>query len=264
MKPTYLGQNTPFITGMVQKKTPEEIVYAVKNLIVDGADALGIQLEYLPKEYKTEETYRKIFAACAARPAYITNYRGSENKGLSDEEIGESLLLALKSGATLGDVPGSMFDSESDRCIGLELSEKKEAIDAQMALIDRIHELGKEALISSHVCKFTDADTVLKIAFEQKRRGADVIKIVTAGNSPEEEMENLRITALLKKELGAPFLFLSGGTHSKIHRMVGPQIGCVTYLAVKEYDCHAVPTQPTVRSAKAVRDNFNATPELVY
>lgn len=263
MKPTFLNQNRPLITGMILKGDPDSIRFAVKNSIYDGADCLGIQLEYLKKEYKNEENYEKIFAACSGRPVYITNYRGNENKGLSDEELADELVKALVRGATLGDVPASFFDSESGMGIGLELSMKKDAIDRQMRLIDKIHSMGKEVLMSSHVLKFTPAETVLEIAYEQKRRGADIVKIVTAANSDEEQMENLRITTLLKKELGIPFLFLSGGTHSKLHRMIGAQLGCVSYLAVREHDERAVPTQPTIKAAKAVRDNLDYLPDIV-
>lgn len=263
MKPTFLNQNRPLITGMILKETAEEVRYAVKNSICDGADALGIQLEKLKKEYKTEECYKKIFSVCSGHPIYITNYRGSNNDGFSDDELGEELLKALKCGATLGDVPGSLYDAESGMGVGLELSMKQDAIDKQMRLIERIHEMGKEALMSSHILKFTPAETVLEIAHEQVRRGADVVKIVSAAYSDEEQMENLRITTLLKKELNTPFLFLSGGTHSKILRMIGAQLGCVTYLAVREHDKCAVPTQPTIKAAKAVRDNFDYMPDIV-
>lgn len=262
MKPTFLNQNRPLITGMILKDNPDSIRFAVKNSIYDGADCLGIQLECLKKEYKNEENYEKIFAACSGHPIYITNYRGNENTGFSDEELADGLLKALSCGATLGDVPASWFDSDSGMGIGLELSMKQSAIDKQMRLIDKIHQMGKEALMSSHVLKFASAETVLEIAHEQQRRGADIVKIVTAANSDEEQMENLRITTLLKKELKVPFLFLSGGTHSKIHRMIGPQLGCVTYLAVREHDARAVTTQPTIKAAKAVRDNLDYLPDI--
>ena len=55
MKPSFLNQNRPLITGMIQKSTPESIRALVKNSIYDGADCLGIQLECLQNEYKTEE-----------------------------------------------------------------------------------------------------------------------------------------------------------------------------------------------------------------
>jgi len=262
VKASFLNQNRPLITGMILKDNPDDIRFAVKNSIYDGADCLGIQLERLKKEYKTEENYKRIFAACGGHPIYITNYRQSENEGFTDEEIGNELLKALSCGATLGDVPGSLFDLESKMGEGLELTYKQEAVDKQMELIERIHAMGKEALMSSHTLKFETAETVLEIALEQQRRGADVVKIVTGANSDEEQAENLRITTLLKKELKVPFLFLSGGTHSKIHRMVGPQLGCVTYLAVREHDRAAVTTQPTIRAAKAVRDNFDYMPDI--
>ena len=262
VKASFLNQNRPLITGMILKSTPDEIRFAVKNSIYDGADCLGIQLECLKKEFKNEENYKKIFAACGGHPIYITNYRLRENLDFTDEEIGNELVKALSCGATLGDVPGSLFDLESGMGVGLELTYKQEAVDKQMELIERIHAMGKEALLSSHTFKFETAETVLEIAFEQQRRGADVVKIVTAANSDEEQAENLRITTLLKKELKVPFLFLSGGTHSKIHRMVGPQLGCVTYLAVREHDHAAVTTQPTIRAAKAVRDNFDYMPDI--
>ena len=263
MNSTFLNQNRPLITGMILKDNPDSIRFAVKNSICDGADCLGIQLECLKKEYKTEENYKKIFAACSGHPIYITNYRGSENKGISDEELAKELLNALSCGATLADVPATLFDEESGWGVGLDLSMKQDAIDCQIRLIDKIHSMGKEVLVSSHILKLTPAETVLEVAYEQQRRGADIVKIVTAANSDEEQIENLRITTLLKKELKVPFLFLSGGTHSKIHRMIGPQLGCVTYLAVHEHDAMAVPTQPTIKSAKAVRDHFDHLPDII-
>ncbi|MBO7169936.1 MAG: type I 3-dehydroquinate dehydratase [Clostridia bacterium] len=262
MKATFLNQTRPLITGMIQKTNPDEMRLCIKNSIADGADCLGVQLETLAKEYKTEESYKKIFAACGGHPIYVTNYRGGTNTGLSDEELMDGLLTALRCGGTLGDVMGCAFDPEVDRAKGYELSMKQDAIDKQMHLIDRIHEMGKEALMSSHVLTYTPAEKVLEIAYEHQRRGADIVKIVTAGNSVEEEMENLRITALLKKELKVPFLFLSGGTHSKVHRRIGPQLGCVTYLAVQAHDNRSVPTQPTVKEAKAIRDNFDYLPDV--
>ena len=45
--------------------------------------------------------------------------------------------------------------------------------------------------------------------------------------------------------------------------MIGAQLGCVTYLAVREHDARAVPTQPTIKAAKAVRDHFDYLPDVV-
>ena len=74
MKPTFLNQTRPLITAMILKDNPDDIRFAVKNSIYDGADCLGIQLECLKKEFKTEENYQKIFASCGGHPIYVTNY----------------------------------------------------------------------------------------------------------------------------------------------------------------------------------------------
>ena len=107
--------------------------------------------------------------------------------------------------------------------------------------------------MSSHLYKFAPAERVLEIALEQKRRGADIIKIVTGAESMEQQLENLRITHLLKRELGAPFLFLSGGECS-LHRRLGMKLGCCMSLCVYEHDALSTETQPLLSTMKMVRD----------
>ena len=110
--------------------------------------------------------------------------------------------------------------------------------------------------MSSHVLKYTPAEEVLRIALEQQKRGADIVKIVTAANSEAEQIENLRITTLLKEALDVPFLFLSGGSHYALHRMIGPMLGCVMYLCVQEHDELATKSQPLLSDVIGVRKHF--------
>ena len=111
-------------------------------------------------------------------------------------------------------------------------------------------------MMSSHILKFTPAEEVLKVALEQKRRGADVIKIVTAADNMEEQLENLRITQFLKTELDAPFLFLSGGVCT-LHRRLGIKLGCCTALCVYEHDAYSTSSQPLLSIMKAIRDEID-------
>ena len=110
--------------------------------------------------------------------------------------------------------------------------------------------------MSSHILKFTPAEQVLAVAREQKRRGADIIKIVTRADTMEEQIENLRITDLLKRELGAPFLFLSGNECS-IHRRLGLKLGCCMALCVYEHDHQSTPAQPLLETMKRIRDQID-------
>ena len=257
MKPSFLNHTKPLVTSMIQADDPNRCIAMIKNSIYDGADAFGIQLCRIKKEYKTEQHLTSMFASTAQRPIYITNYRYGYNQGATDEECMDGLVDGLKFGATLGDIVGDTFDRSA-----LEITGNRTAINKQKSLIDKIHNMGKEVLISSHTGQFLPWEKVLEIAYQHQQRGADISKIVTAANSEEEEMENLRITTLLKKELKIPFLFLSGGTHYKIHRMVGPMLGCVAYLCVHQHDELSTKSQPILKSVRAVLDNTDYLPDI--
>ena len=251
MEKTFLDASRKFLTVMLQCETPETVIGRIRNANCLGADAYGLQVESLKQEYHNGETYKKIFAEGNGRPFYVTNYRALSNTGKSDNELAKGLIALAENGATLCDVMGDMFCKHPE-----ELTEDGEAIKKQMELIETLHSKGAEVLMSSHILKFTPAERVLAVALEQKRRGADIIKIVTGADSMEQQIENLRITALLKKELGAPFLFLSGGECS-LHRRLGMKLGCCMALCVYEHDAFSTPAQPLLQTMKTIRDTLD-------
>ncbi|MGN1409402.1 MAG: type I 3-dehydroquinate dehydratase [Eubacteriales bacterium] len=250
-KPTFLGHSEPLYCCMIQTRTPENALSTIRRAIDGGCTAFGFQQCQLEQEYRTDYTIRSIFEAMEGRPVYVTNYRVGLNTGMTDDELADGLLTLAERGATLCDVMGDLFCRHP-----LELTDDADAIDKQRRLIDRIHHAGGEVLMSSHVLKYTPAEEVLRIALEQQKRGADIVKIVTAANSEAEQLENLRITSLLKETLDVPFLFLSGGTHCALHRMIGPMLGCVMYLCVQEYDELATKSQPLLADVRAVREHL--------
>ena len=151
-------------------------------------------------------------------------------------------------GAALCDVMGDYYD----RCEG-EMTMDEEAVKKQMELIDAIHAKGAAVVMSSHVLKYTPAERVLEIAREHQRRGADICKTVTGAEDMAQQIENLRIIDLLKKELNIPFLYLAGG-ECRILRRIGANIGSCMSLCVHEYDELATPSQPLLRDMKILRD----------
>lgn len=251
MKKTFLNHERPLLTVMLECETPELAIGRIRNANALGADAYGLQIESLKPEYHNAETYKRIFAEMGGRPCYTTYYRSHYNVGKSDEELAQGMITLAESGATLVDVMGDLFCKHPE-----ELTDNEDAIKKQMELIDKIHSLGGEVLMSSHVFKYIPADRVMEIAFEQKRRGADVIKIVTGAGDMEQQIENLRITDLLKRELGAPFLFLSGG-YCSLHRRLGMKLGCCMCLCVYEHDAFSTPMQPLLSIAKKIRDDID-------
>jgi 3-dehydroquinate dehydratase len=251
MKKSFLNQDRPMLTVMLECETPELAIGRIRNANALGADAYGLQIESLKPEYHNAETYKRIFAEMGGRPCYTTYYRSHCNVGKSDEELAQGMITLAESGAILVDVMGDLFCKHPE-----ELTDNAEAIQKQMELINTIHQKGAEVLMSSHLYKYAPADRVLEIAFEQKRRGADIIKIVTAADTMEQQIENLRITNLLKQELGAPFLFLSGGV-STIHRRLGMKLGCCMSLCVYEHDALSTASQPLLSTMKTIRDSID-------
>ena len=250
MKPTFLNHEKPLFTVMIQTETPENAIRTIHRAIPEGADAFGLQTCKLLAQYRNEETYRRIFAEMEGKPSYVTNYRYAANEKATDDEIADGMLLAAKAGGTLIDVMGDLYCRHPD-----ELTDDPAAVDRQKRLIDRLHETGAEVLMSSHVLRFTPAERVLEIAQAQVERGADVVKIVTGADSMEDQIENLRIVTMLKRELKKPFLYLSSGECS-ILRRIGPMIGCCMWLCVHEHDAMSTPVQPTLKYLKSIVDNF--------
>lgn len=249
---SFLHHDHPLITCMIQADNVERAIELVNIGNDSGCDAFGYQIEVMPHEARNEKTITTIFSHMQGKPIYVTNYRSKNNQGISDDDLMKGLVFLRKCGATLIDVMGDLFSPHP-----IQLTENKDAIARQKEAIAQIHDLGGEVLMSSHVMKFTSAEEVLRIAEAQQERGADIAKIVTAANTEEEELENLRITALLKKELRIPFLFLSGGTHTQLHRTIGPMLGCCTWLTVAEHDKYSTRQQPVCRNIRAISDHFN-------
>jgi 3-dehydroquinate dehydratase len=148
----------------------------------------------------------------------------------------QGLLDGIACGATLVDVMADTFDPSPE-----ELTTDERAIKRQMEFIDEVHKRGGEVLMSSHIREFRKAERVLEVALEQQRRGADVVKIVTGAETQEEEIKNLDICRLLQAELKVPFLFLSGGAYSSLHRTIGPALGVCMWLCFREYDEETYP-----------------------
>lgn len=250
MKPTFLTYDKPLLTVIVQTPSLEAASDRIRKSLDSGAEAFGLQVEALDSRYHNEKHIKQLFRQMQGKPIYVTNYRNRFNAEKTDEELAEGLLDLADWGATLCDVMGDMFCRHAQ-----ELTEDAEAVCKQMALIDQLHAKGAEVLMSSHIMKFTPAERVLEIALEQQRRGADIVKIVTGAGTAEQELENLRITRLLKENLKVPFLFLSGG-ECKLHRRIGPSLGCCMYLCVYEHDEYTTATQPLLSKVKAIRDNM--------
>ena len=244
----FLHYEKPVLTCMVQAHTAERVKELIDLSLPEGAEAFGMQFCRMRAEDRTPEVYKMLFDYAGDKPVYVTNYRQAVNEGKTDEQLGEELVEMAACGAALCDVMGDYYD----RCEG-EMTMDEEAVKKQMELIDAIHAKGAAVVMSSHVLKYTPAERVLEIAREHQRRGADICKIVTGAEDMAQQIENLRIIDLLKKEMNIPFLYLAGG-ECRILRRIGANIGSCMSLCVHEHDDLATPSQPLLRDMKILRD----------
>lgn len=251
MKPTFLKYDKPLLTAMIQCPTSYACIEKIKASLADGADAIGVQLCRLKKEYRTKEILTEIFNACEGKPIYVTSYREGESEDLSYDECADLLLLALEAGATLCDVMGDMFDCSPQ----FQLSESEDAIKKQKALIAEIHRRGGEVLMSSHTFKSTTLDENLMIAKAHIERGADIIKIVNSADDVTEVPKYIDAVQKILQMTDKKLLFLVSG-EGQIMRYIGPSLGVCMYLCVQNRSPIDTPEQPLLKELKLVRDNI--------
>jgi 3-dehydroquinate dehydratase len=252
---SFLNNNHTLITPLLQSQNEEDLLREIKDCIFQGADAIGVQIERLPSTLRTEEKFKKLFSAAGEKPIYVTCYQRKDVAAETDEQRKDTLLLALKAGATMADIRGDMFCP----CEG-ELTFDENAVNMQKKLIEQIHEMGKEVLISSHVIYndnfvFLKREEVYKIALEQQKRGADMAKIVTNADTEEELEENFKTFFYLKEKLNIPAVFLCNGKMCLKHRLAGVLIGePIVFAREKSYVFGDSP-QLSIVVFKKIRDN---------
>ena len=248
---TFLTYDKPLLCAMIQYPTPDECIVKIKASLAEGAEAFGIQLCQLERQYRTKEELFRIFAACCGKPIYITSYRYAKSTGYTDEECAELLLLGLEAGATLCDVVGDFFCPDGQ----YQLTDDPDAVAKQRALIDEIHRRGGEVLMSSHTMKSTTVEENITIAKKQAERGADVIKIVNRAESEREIPVYLEAIQKIIAETGKRVVLLVSG-EGQLVRYIGPCFGACMYLCVEHHGPHDTSEQPLLRRLKAMRDNI--------
>ena len=237
------------LTVMIQEKTPDKIIEIVENTKNNGAEAFCLLINDMEEKYRKRQIFCEIFDAMGDCPAYIANYTWGTNADKDDEYCIEQALIALESGASLFDVPGDCFCKSK-----YEITYDCKAIEKQKSLIDYIHSLGKEVIMSSHTKSFLLADEVVHIAQAHRERKADISKIVTSADTYDELIENYKISVMLKQKFNRPHLFLCNGKECKMHRLLSPILGSCINLCLPGEDL--TKSQPSLKKMVGFIKNF--------
>jgi 3-dehydroquinate dehydratase len=168
-----------------------------------------------------------------------------QKKRMSEEERIRLQMIALEEGAVCIDMEMDTFDhwalwddvrkrDEWPRLKDIplnsqdfpqECSFQDEATKKQMEIIEEVHSIGAEVLMSCHVKVMTTSQGVLRIGYEMERRGADLVKIVVWNDDFYQLCDTLKDNVLLAENLKAPFKLMSQGEPSKLGRALFSMFG---------------------------------------
>lgn len=259
----------PALAGVVKAKNAPGAIAEIKNCKYDGATMIDLHLPVL--ESTDTETLRKIVSG-SKLPILALNYKkyeDVEDDDAAERERVDTLLRAVEAGAAGMDIQGYTFHRPSkDGFFGedrysftkgnpKEVVTDTAVIDKQCALIERVHRMGAEVLLSCHPGIFMDCDTVVELALFLEKRNPDIIKLVTAQADTEEQMaEVFRTMIALKREVRTPVSFHANGKCGALTRIINPILGGQIAFCVDRFDENSTMGQLDLRTTATIIDGI--------
>lgn len=253
---SFTESGDPIILGVLKEATVEDTIAQIKKCEAAGATAFNLHLSLLEGENREPESLKKIFAA-ANSPImavhYNNNPKGVTRKDDSDTRVAE-MIRAVECGAAGVDIQGYTFstdtratqekfgDPEKHPFITARPKEvlmDPELIDKQKRVVEKVHSLGGEVLMSCHTGVFLDTKQIVALAKFIEQRGPDFIKIVTPVENKDDVLVALNSVKALKRELHTKFSYHCSGQVGRITRYVGPYFGSSQVFAMDYYNEYA-------------------------
>ncbi len=276
MRKSFAQVTSPMLAGVVKERTPETAISEILNYYQQGATGIDLHLSCLADEYKNIESIKRIVDV-SPLPILALNYNQSYEGPFyeaDDESKTDLLFKGIEAGAAACDIQGYTFDIPSKNAFRQEFSHlgysfikdnpkevvvDEKIIEKQKAFIDKVHEVGGEVLLSSHVGVFMTAEQLCDFAAFLEKRNPDIIKIVANADTEEELAEAFRAMLMLKKEIKTPVSYHCNGAFGKITRVVNPVLGGFMCFCNRQYSHNTANAQPLISTAKAAIDNMIKT-----
>ena len=268
MKQKLSQLNAPALAGVVKEKSAKAAIAEINNCIYDGADMIDLHLSCLENteidELKKIITFSKLPVLALN---YNTTYEG-KNAGYSEDDRAELFLRAVEAGAAGIDIQGYTFHlpSKKEFCgedkysftkgNPKEIVTDEKIISKQCELIERVHGMGAEVLLSCHPGIVMNADTVTELALFLEKRNPDIIKIVTKAETEEDLAESIRAMLLLKKEVKTKVAYHANGRAGIRSRIINPLLGGQIAFCVDRYNEASVMEQLDLRCARNIVENM--------
>jgi len=254
----------PALAGVVRERTVRGAIAEIKNCMYDGADMIDLHLSCLDE--RDPESLKTIMDS-SRLPVLALNYNNTltwQSAGFSEEERVESLLRAVEAGAAGIDMQGytyhipskSGFRGEDKYSFTKgnprEIVTDEEIIAKQMALIEKVHAMGAEVLLSCHPRIPMGCEQVVELARFLERRNPDIIKIVTKAETQEALLESIKTMMVLKKEVKTPVAYHAAGKAGMLSRILNPVLGGQIAFCVDRYSEASTMEQIDLKTAKEI------------
>lgn len=259
---------TPALAGVVREKNIRGAIAEIKNCKYDGATMIDLHMSCL--EDTSVESLKKIISS-SALPVLALNYNSTykwENAGFSEEERVASYLRAVEAGAAGIDMQGYTYHlpSKSGFC-GVdkysftkgdpkEIVTDEAIISKQCELIEKVHAMGAEVLLSCHPGIVMNCEQVVELALFLEKRNPDIIKIVTKAENEDDLTESIKTMMVLKKEIKTPISYHTNGNAGMLSRIINPLLGGQIAFCVDRYNEGSTMEQIDLKTAAAVFENM--------
>ena len=260
--------HTPALAGVVREKNIRGAIAEIKNCKYDGATMIDLHMSCL--EDTSVESLKKIISS-SALPVLALNYNSTykwENAGFSEEERVASYLRAVEAGAAGIDMQGYTYHlpSKSGFCgedrysftkgNPKEIVTDEAIISKQCELIEKVHAMGAEVLLSCHPGIVMNCEQVVELALFLEKRNPDIIKIVTKSENEDDLTESIKTMMVLKKEIKTPISYHTNGNAGMLSRIINPLLGGQIAFCVDRYNEGSTMEQIDLKTAAAVVENM--------
>ena len=273
MKQKLSQLTAPALAGVVKEKSAKAAIAEINNCVYDGADMIDLHLSCLENtgldELRRIITFSKLPVLALN---YNTTYEGV-SAGYSEDDRAELFLRAVEAGAAGIDMQGYTFHlpSKKEFCgkdkysftkgNPKEIVTDEGIIAKQCELIEQVHSMGAEVLLSCHPGIPMTSEQVVDLASFLEKRNPDIIKIVTKAENEDDLAESIRTMLLLKKEVKTPVAYHANGKAGMLSRIINPLLGGQIAFCVDRYTEASVMEQIDLRTAAAVVQNVKKITE---
>lgn len=253
---------SPALAGVIRERSVLAAIAEAKNCMYDGADMLDLHLSCLD-DMSVDSVKRIVKSTKLPILAlnYNTRYDWSEC-GFTEQERVNSFLDAVSAGVAAIDMQGYTFDAKSRKEFHgedkysftkgnpREIVMDSEIISKQCELIEKVHSMGAEVLLSCHPAIVMNSTQVVDLALFLEQRSPDVIKIVTLATNEDELFESIKAMRMLKKEVKTPVAYHANGAAGMLSRVMNPVLGGHIMFCVDHYNEGSTMEQVDLRNAR--------------